>query len=55
MRTYRGDLAAAIRCCRNGMCEQCPLQTEYCDELIVETADVPVELLERIEEELENK
>lgn len=47
------ELAEAIRCCRNGRCSECPLMEEYCDELIVETAEVPVALLDDIQEELE--
>ena len=46
------ELKEAIRCCRNGMCSECPVQDEFCDDLIVDTAEVPVELLDRIEEEL---
>lgn len=53
--TERQEIAAALKCCRQGNCSVCPLQEIYCDELIVETAEVPVELLERAEEELNEK
>lgn len=53
--TEREELAAALKCCRQGVCSGCPLQEIYCDDLIVDTAEVPVELLERVEEELVNK
>ena len=51
----REELMEAIRCCRNGLCSQCPVQEEFCDDLIVDTAEVPVELLDRIGEELSEK
>lgn len=44
----------ALRCCRDDMCTQCPLQEEICDELRVDMESVPSELLDRIEEELEH-
>lgn len=43
----------AIRCCRDDNCRKCPLQAEICDELRVDMDSLPVELLDRIEEELE--
>lgn len=42
------QLIQAVECCRYGMCEQCPLQTEICDSLDVEMTGVPVELLDMI-------
>lgn len=57
MSCLRDDLIRAIRCCREkaGGCERCPMQEEICDQLTVETAEVPTELLELIEIELECK
>lgn len=48
----REKLKEAIRCCRTGDCEHCPMQPEICDELAVEMEDVPAELLDLIEAEL---
>ena len=45
----------AIRCCRDDLCTQCPMQKEICDELRVEMESVPAELLDMIENELEQK
>ena len=45
----------ALRCCREGACERCPLQEKICDELRVDMEDVPAELLDLIEKELESK
>ena len=45
----------SIRCCRDDLCTQCPMQKEICDELRVEMESVPAELLDMIEEELEQK
>ena len=48
-------LREAIRCCKGeggAGCKDCPLQDEICDDLIVNMIDVPLELLDRIEEEL---
>ena len=53
--TERQEIAAALQCCRQGKCSECPLQEIYCDDLIVDTAEVPVELLEKAEEELCDK
>ena len=44
----------AIRFCRQGECEKCPIQDQICDELYMEMEDVPAELLDLIEEELES-
>lgn len=51
----REKIAKAIRCCREQDCEHCPLQPQICDELMVEMENVPVELLDLIEEALETK
>ena len=48
----KDELKLAIRCCRNGRCSECPMQDVICDDLIVDTAEVPVELLDWIEDEL---
>lgn len=45
-------LREAIRCCRTGDCEHCPLQLEICDDLAVDMEDIPSELLDLIESEL---
>ena len=45
----------AIRCCRDDLCARCPMQKEICDELRVESESIPVELLDMIEDELEEK
>ena len=45
-------LVEAIECCRNGLCENCPLQEEICDEFYLETEIIPAELLDLIEDEL---
>lgn len=45
----------AIRCCREDLCKKCTMQQEICDELKVEMESVPVELLDMIEDELEEK
>ena len=49
------DLLAAIRCCRDKKCDECPMQVEICDELRVAMMDLPEELVEKIEEELREK
>ena len=46
------QLIQAVECCRFQMCENCPLQTEICDDLAVEMVDVPVRLLDMIGMEL---
>lgn len=46
------ELREALRCCRAGTCEGCPLQEEICDELTVPMDDVPAELLDMIDEVL---
>lgn len=48
-----GDLLEAIRCCRDKRCNDCPMQLEICDQLRVAMLDLPEELVEKIEEELE--
>ena len=48
-------LLEAIRCCKQGLCEACPMQVETCDELRVDTIELPEELVDRIEEALEAK
>lgn len=47
------DVIKAIRCCRDDNCKKCPLQLEICDELRVDMESLPVELVDKIEEELE--
>ena len=49
------DLLAAIRCCRDKKCEECPMMETICDELRVAMMDLPEELVQMIEEELEDK
>ena len=46
------ELRAAIRCCRNDDCENCPLQAEICDDLRVDMVDLPEELVDLIEDAL---
>ena len=43
----------AIRCCRDDMCTQCPVQKDICDELWVDMETIPAELVDMIEEQLE--
>ena len=45
----------AIMCSKQGLCEACPMQVETCDELRVDTIELPEELVDRIEEALEAK
>lgn len=45
-------LLETIRCCKEGMCERCPMQIEFCDELRVDMVELPEELVEKIEEML---
>lgn len=49
------NVLEALRCCREGACERCPLQGEICDDLRVDMEDVPTELLDLIEKTLESK
>ena len=49
------NVLKAIRCCRDDLCTQCPLQKEICDELRVNMEVLPAELVDMIEEELEEK
>ena len=51
--TTKEELRAAIRCCRNDDCENCPLQGEICDELRVDMVDLPEELVALVEDALE--
>lgn len=53
--TKREKYAAAIRCCREQACDQCPMQTETCDEFMVRMNSLPEELVDRILAELENR
>lgn len=53
MNRTREETLEAVRCCRRGRCDRCPLQKEICDELCVEMEEVPAGLLDRIELELE--
>ena len=45
----------AIRCCRDDNCMNCPLQGEICDELRVDMESLPADLVDKIEDELEEK
>ncbi len=49
----KNELLTAIRCCREGQCEKCPLQLEICDELCIPAEELPSELLDLIETVLE--
>ena len=49
------EVLKAIRCCRDDLCANCPLQCEICDELWVDMESLPAELVDMIEEELEEK
>ena len=49
----RERLLEAIRCCRLDDCEHCPMQEEVCDELRVDMEELPAELIDFIERELE--
>ena len=49
----RNELLTAIRCCRNDDCENCPLQSEICDELRVDMVDLPEDLVALVEDALE--
>lgn len=53
--TKRERTLETIRCCRVQACERCPMMEEICDELRVDMVDLPEELVDMIEEELENK
>ena len=50
--TKRERIREAIRCCRTGSCEQCPMVEEVCDELRVDMVELPEGLVDRIEEAL---
>jgi len=52
MNEQREMILKAIECCRRGHCENCPLQRDICDDLMVDTEVIPTELLDMIEEEL---
>ena len=46
----------AVRCCRKEKgCNKCPLQGEICDELFTQMEEVPAELLDLIEQELDGR
>ena len=53
--TKRERIREAIRCGRTGACERCPMMEEVCDELRVDMVDLPEELVDMIEEELETR
>ena len=55
MKERTEKLLEAIRCCRGGACEWCPMQGEICDELRVDMVELPEELVDRIEEALAGK
>lgn len=44
------DVLETIRCCREGLCIECPLQKEICDTLFVEMEELPTQLVDMIEE-----
>ena len=50
--TSRERIREAIRCCRAGACERCPMMAEVCDEIRVDMVELPEGLVDRIEEEL---
>ena len=50
--TSRERIREAIRCCRTGACERCPMLAEVCDEIRVDMVELPEGLVDRIEEEL---
>lgn len=47
------ELKEALVCCREKKCEKCPMMLEICDELRVNMVDLPEELVDLLEEELE--
>ena len=50
---YKRDLLDAVECCRmKDQCDHCPLQEVICDEMFVEMINLPVGLVEKIEEEI---
>ena len=51
--TTKEELRAAIRCCRNDDCENCPLQRAICDQLRGDMVDLPEELVALVEDALE--
>lgn len=53
--TKRERILEAIRCCRENACWRCPIQEETCDEIRVDVVDLPEGLVDKIEEELENR
>lgn len=46
------ELRNAIRCCKKDNCEGCPLQEEICDELQVDMVELPVDLVDMVEDAL---
>ena len=50
--TSRERIREAIRCCRTGSCEQCPMVEDVCDELRVDMVELPEELVDLIMEAL---
>lgn len=50
---YKRDLLDAVECCRmKDQCDHCPLREVICDEMFVEMINLPVGLVEKIEEEI---
>lgn len=49
----REDLLKAIQCCKGKQCEGCPGLDAFCDEMRVNMIDLPEDLVDMIEEELE--
>lgn len=43
----------AIACCREKRCGECPMMSEFCDEMRVDMVDLPEELVELVEREME--
>ena len=48
------ELKKAILCCRKDDCENCPALGEICDHLRVDMEDLPVELVDKVLEALDD-
>lgn len=55
MRLKTMQTLKAVRCCRDDLCTECPLQGEICDTFQVEMESLPSELVDMIEDELKEK
>ena len=49
----RKEILKAIRCCREGRCTDCPMIGTICDDMRIDVVDLPGELVDLIEEQLE--